>query len=134
MKNNKFKNFKKSDFEANYPFIEKVIIRIDGEESLNKFKKDVLDDMTKHEFRVFDKIRLFGKEKDQKIKINCKKDKFKQFKNLICDADMKKLDHIEIVMVDGIAQELDNEDAVVIAKMIKRICKKYNALVKCKII
>jgi hypothetical protein len=48
------------------------------------------------------------------------------------DADITKLAYVDIVMVDGIAQELDDEDAVVIAKMIKRLCKKYDALVKCK--
>ena len=130
--NNKFKNFKKSDFESNYPFIEKVIIRIDNQDSLKQFKEDVLEDMSKGEFQVFDKIKLVGKDENQQIKVNCKKTKFKKFKALMKDADTTKLDHVDIIMVDGIAQELDDDDAVIIAKMIKRLCKKYDALVKCK--
>lgn len=131
-KNNQFKKFKKADFESNYPFIEKVIIRIDSEDKLKQFKEDVLEDMSKGEFQVFDKIKLCGKEGVQVYKVNCKKTKFKKFKALMKDADITKLAYVDIVMVDGIAQELDDEDAVVIAKMIKRICKKYDALVKCK--
>ena len=131
-KNNQFKKFKKNDFESNYPFIEKVIIRIDSEDKLKQFKEDVLEDMSKGEFQVFDKIKLCGKEDSQVCKVNCKKTKFKKFKALMKDADITKLAYVDIVMVDGIAQELDDDDAVVIAKMIKRICKKYDALVKCK--
>ena len=132
MKNNNFRKFKKADFESNYPFIDKVIIRIDNEDSLKQFKDDVLEDMSKGEFQVFDKIKLIGKDNNQEIKVNCKKTKFKKFKALLKDADMTKLAYVDIIMVDGIAQELDDDDAAVIAKMIKRICKKYDALVKCK--
>ena len=129
---NGFKKFKKADYEMNYPFVEKIIIRIDTQENLEKFKKDVIDDMSKKDFRVFDKIKLMGLEATQQCIIKCKKEKFKNFKQLVKDADMKKLDHIDIIMVDGISQELDDDDAVLIAKMVKRIAKKYNALVKCK--
>lgn len=132
MKNNNFRKFKKSDFESNYPFIEKVIIRIDNVDSLKQFREDVLEDMSKGEFQVYDKIKLVGKDENQEVKVNCKKTKFKKFKALIKDADMTKLNHIDIVMVDGITQELDDDDAAVIAKMIKRLSKKYDALVKCK--
>ena len=100
--------------------------------ALKQFKEDVLEDMSKGEFQVFDKIKLCGKEDSQVCKVNCKKTKFKKFKALMKDADITKLAYVDIVMVDGIAQELDDDDAVVIAKMIKRICKKYDALVKCK--
>lgn len=129
---NEFKKFKKVDFEMNYPFIDKVIIRIDSEKSKDLFKEDVLDEMSKSEFRLFDKIKLVGTEATQQCTVKCKKEKFKNFKSLMKEADMKKLDHIDIIMVDGIAQELDDEDAALIAKMIKRISKKYDALVKCK--
>ena len=45
-----FKKFKKGDFVSNCVFIDKVIIRIDKLESMNKFRTTILEDMTKKEW------------------------------------------------------------------------------------
>lgn len=127
----KFVKFKKRDFIDNVNFLKKVVISFDGEENMKKFKEDVVEDMKKKEFRIFDKITLFGKEGETFI-TKPKKEKFKDFKESISEADFKKVDHIEIEMLKNMVSELDMDDIEFVAKMIKRICKKYNGLVKYK--
>ena len=89
--------------------------------------------MRKKEFRIFDKITLFGKEGETFI-TKPKKEKFKDFKESISEADFKKVDHIEIEMLKNMVSDLDIDDIEFVAKIIKRICKKYNGLVKYKTI
>ena len=127
----KFVKFKKREFIDNVNFLKKVVISFDGEENMEKFKEDVVEDMKKKEFRIFDKITLFGKEGETFI-TKPKKEKFKDFKESISEADFKKVDHIEIEMLKNMVSELDMDDIEFVAKMIKRLCKKYNALVKYK--
>ena len=127
----KFVKFKKREFIDNVNFLKKVIITFDGEENMEKFKEDVVEDMTKKEFRIFDKITLFGKEGETFI-TKPKKEKFKDFKESISEADFKKVDHIEIEMLKNMVCDLDIDDIEFVAKIIKRICKKYNGLVKYK--
>ena len=127
----KFVKFKKREFIDNVNFLKKVIISFDGEENMEKFKEDVVEDMKKKEFRIFDKITLFGKEGETFI-TKPKKEKFKDFKESISEADFKKVDHIEIEMLKNMVSDLDMDDIEFVAKIIKRICKKYNGLVKYK--
>ena len=127
----KFVKFKKREFIDNVNFIKKVIISFDGEENMEKFKEDVVEDMRKKDFRIFDKITLFGKEGETFI-TKPKKEKFKDFKESISEADFKKVDHIEIEMLKNMVSDLDIDDIEFVAKIIKRICKKYNGLVKYK--
>lgn len=127
----KFVKFKKNDFADKANFLKKLVIAFDGEENLTKFKEDVLDDMSKKEFRIFDKIIIFGKEGESFI-VKPKKDKFKEFKKTISEADMKKVDHVEIHLLKNVAPDLDCDDIQVLTKIIKKICKKYNGLVKYK--
>lgn len=127
----KFVKFKKREFIDNVNFLKKVIITFDGEENMEKFKEDVVEDMKKKEFRIFDKITLFGKEGETFI-TKPKKEKFKDFKESISEADFKKVDHIEIEMLKNMVSDLDMDDIEFVAKIIKRICKKYNGLVKYK--
>ena len=127
----KFVKFKKRDFIDNANFLKKVVITFDGEENMEKFKEDVVEDMKKKEFRIFDKITLFGKEGETFI-TKPKKEKFKDFKESISEADFKKVDHIEIEMLKNMVSDLDMDDSEFVAKIIKRICKKYNGLVKYK--
>ena len=127
----KFVKFKKREFIDNANFLKKVVISFDGEENMEKFKEDVVEDMTKKEFRIFDKITLFGKEGETFI-TKPKKEKFKDFKESISEADFKKVDHIEIEMLKNMVSDLDMDDIEFVAKIIKRICKKYNGLVKYK--
>ena len=127
----KFVKFKKREFIDNVNFLKKVIITFDGEENMEKFKEDVVEDMKKKEFRIFDKITLFGKEGETFI-TKPKKEKFKDFKESISEADFKKVDHIEIEMLKNMVSDLDIDDIEFVAKIIKRICKKYNGLVKYK--
>ena len=127
----KFVKFKKREFIDNVNFLKKVIISFDGEENMEKFKEDVVEDMKKKEFRIFDKITLFGKEGETFI-TKPKKEKFKDFKESISEADFKKVDHIEIEMLKNMVSDLDMDDIEFVAKIIKRICKKYNGLVKHK--
>ena len=125
----KFVKFKKREFIDNVNFLKKVVISFDGEENMEKFKEDVVEDMKKKEFRIFDKITLFGKEGETFI-TKPKKEKFKDFKESISEADFKKVDHIEIEMLKNMVSDLDMDDIEFVAKIIKRICKKYNGLVK----
>ena len=127
----KFVKFKKREFIDNVNFLKKVIISFDGDENMEKFKEDVVEDMTKKEFRIFDKITLFGKEGETFI-TKPKKEKFKDFKESISEADFKKVDRIEIEMLKNMVSDLDMDDIEFVAKIIKRICKKYNGLVKYK--
>ena len=127
----KFVKFKKREFIDNANFLKKVVITFDGEENMEKFKEDVVEDMKKKEFRIFDKITLFGKEGETFI-TKPKKEKFKDFKESISEADFKKVDHIEIEMLKNMVSDLDMDDSEFVAKIIKRICKKYNGLVKYK--
>ena len=127
----KFVKFKKREFIDNVNFLKKVVITFDGEENMEKFKEDVVEDMKKKEFRIFDKITLFGKEGETFI-TKPKKEKFKDFKESISEADFKKVDHIEIEMLKNMVSELDIDDIEFVAKIIKRLCKKYNGLVKYK--
>ena len=127
----KFVKFKKREFIDNVNFLKKVVISCDGEENMEKFKEDVVEDMRKKEFRIFDKITLFGKEGETFI-TKPKKEKFKDFKESISEADFKKVDHIEIEMLKNMVSDLDIDDIEFVAKIIKRICKKYNGLVKYK--
>ena len=127
----KFVKFKKREFIDNVNFLKKVIITFDGEENMEKFKEDVVEDMRKKDFRIFDKITLFGKEGETFI-TKPKKEKFKDFKESISEADFKKVDHIEIEMLKNMVSDLDMDDIEFVAKIIKRICKKYNGLVKYK--
>ena len=127
----KFVKFKKREFIDNVNFLKKVVISCDGEENMEKFKEDVVEDMTKKEFRIFDKITLFGKEGETFI-TKPKKEKFKDFKESISEADFKKVDHIEIEMLKNMVSDLDIDDIEFVAKIIKRLCKKYNGLVKYK--
>ena len=127
----KFVKFKKREFIDNVNFLKKVVISFDGEENMEKFKEDVVEDMTKKEFRIFDKITLFGKEGETFI-TKPKKEKFKDFKESISEADFKKVDHIEIEMLKNMVSDLDMDDIEFVAKIIKRLCKKYNCLVKYK--
>ena len=127
----KFVKFKKREFIDNVNFLKKVVISFDGEENMEKFKEDVVEDMKKKEFRIFDKITIFGKEGETFI-TKPKKEKFKDFKESISEADFKKVDHIEIEMLKNMASDLDMDDIEFVAKIIKRICKKYNGLVKYK--
>ena len=127
----KFVKFKKRDFIDNVNFLKKVVISFDGEENMKKFKEDVVEDMKKKEFRIFDKITLFGKEGETFI-TKPKKEKFKDFKESISEADFKKVDHIEIEMLKNMVSDLDMDDIEFVAKIIKRLCKKYNGLVKYK--
>lgn len=127
----KFVKFKKREFIDNANFLKKVVITFDGEENMEKFKEDVVEDMKKKEFRIFDKITLFGKEGEIFI-TKPKKEKFKDFKESISEADFKKVDHIEIEMLKNMASDLDMDDIEFVAKIIKRLCKKYNGLVKYK--
>ena len=127
----KFVKFKKREFIDNVNFLKKVVITFDGEENMEKFKEDVVEDMKKKEFRIFDKITLFGKEGETFI-TKPKKEKFKDFKESISEADFKKVDHIEIEMLKNMVSDLDMDDIEFVAKIIKRICKKYNGLVKYK--
>ena len=127
----KFVKFKKREFIDNVNFLKKVVISFDGEENMEKFKEDVVEDMTKKEFRIFDKITLFGKEGETFI-TKPKKEKFKDFKESISEADFKKVDRIEIEMLKNMVSDLDIDDIEFVAKIIKRICKKYNGLVKYK--
>ena len=127
----KFVKFKKRDFIDNVNFLKKVVISFDGEDNMKKFKEDVVEDMKKKEFRIFDKITLYGKEGETFI-TKPKKEKFKDFKESISEADFKKVDHIEIEMLKNMVSELDMDDIEFVAKMIKRICKKYNGLIKYK--
>ena len=129
----KFVKFKKREFIDNVNFLKKVVISFDGEENMENFKEDVVEDMTKKEFRIFDKITLFGKEGETFI-TKPKKEKFKDFKESISEADFKKVDHIEIEMLKNMVSDLDIDDIEFVAKIIKRICKKYNGLVKYKTI
>ena len=129
----KFVKFKKREFIDNVNFLKKVVITFDGEENMEKFKEDVVEDMKKKEFRIFDKITLFGKEGETFI-TKPKKEKFKDFKESISEADFKKVDHIEIEMLKNMVSDLDMDDIEFVAKIIKRICKKYNGLVKYKTI
>ena len=129
----KFVKFKKREFIDNVNFLKKVVISFDGEENMEKFKEDVVEDMKKKEFRIFDKITLFGKEGETFI-TKPKKEKFKDFKESISEADFKKVDHIEIEMLKNMVSDLDMDDIEFVAKIIKRICKKYNGLVKYKTI
>ena len=127
----KFVKFKKREFIDNANFLKKVVISFDGEENMEKFKEDVVEDMKKKEFRIFDKITLFGKEGETFI-TKPKKEKFKDFKESISEADFKKVDHIEIEMLKNMASDLDMDDIEFVAKIIMRLCKKYNGLVKYK--
>ena len=127
----KFVKFKKREFIDNVNFLKKVVISFDGEDNMKKFKEDVVEDMKKKEFRIFDKITLFGKEGETFI-TKPKKEKFKDFKESISEADFKKVDHIEIEMLKNMVSDLDIDDIEFVAKIIKRICKKYNGLVKYK--
>ena len=127
----KFVKFKKREFIDNANFLKKVVITFDGEENMEKFKEDVVEDMKKKEFRIFDKITLFGKEGETFI-TKPKKEKFKDFKESISEADFKKVDRIEIEMLKNMVSDLDIDDIEFVAKIIKRICKKYNGLVKYK--
>ena len=127
----KFVKFKKREFIDNANFLKKVVITFDGEENMEKFKEDVVEDMKKKEFRIFDKITLFGKAGEAFI-TKPKKDKFKDFKSSLSEADVKKVDHIEIELLKNMAPELDLDDLEFVSKIIKRLCKKYNALVKYK--
>ena len=129
----KFVKFKKREFIDNVNFLKKVVITFDGEENMEKFKEDVVEDMKKKEFRIFDKITLFGKEGETFI-TKPKKEKFKDFKESISEADFKKVDHIEIEMLKNMVSDLDMDDIEFVAKIIKRICKKCNGLVKYKTI
>ena len=127
----KFVKFKKREFIDNANFLQKVVITFDGEENMEKFKEDVVENMKKKEFRIFDKITLFGKEGETFI-TKPKKEKFKDFKESISEADFKKVDRIEIEMLKNMVSDLDIDDIEFVAKIIKRICKKYNGLVKYK--
>ena len=129
----KFVKFKKREFIDNANFLKKVVITFDGEENMEKFKEDVVEDMKKKEFRIFDKITLFGKEGETFI-TKPKKEKFKDFKESISEADFKKVDHIEIEMLKNMVSDLDMDDIEFVAKIIKRLCKKYHGLVKYKTI
>ena len=127
----KFVKFKKRDFMDKVKFLRKVVISFEGEDNIKNFKEDVVDEMKKKEFRIFDKITLFGKEGEAFI-TKPKKDKFKDFKSSLSEADVKKVDHIEIELLKNMAPELDLDDLEFVSKIIKRLCKKYNALVKYK--
>lgn len=127
----KFVKFKKRDFMDKANFLKKVVISFEGEDNIKNFKEDVVDEMKKKEFRIFDKITLFGKEGEAFI-TKPKKDKFKDFKSSLSEADVKKVDHIEIELLKNMAPELDLDDLEFVSKIIKRLCKKYNALVKYK--
>ena len=105
----KFVKFKKREFIDNANFLKKVVITFDGEENMEKFKEDVVEDMKKKEFRIFDKITLFGKEGETLI-TKPKKEKFKDFKESISEADFKKVDHIEIEMLKNMVSDLDMDD------------------------
>ena len=129
----KFVKFKKREFIDNANFLKKVVITFDGEENMEKFKEDVVEDMKKKEFRIFDKITLFGKEGETFI-TKPKKEKFKDFKESISEADFKKVDRIEIEMLKNMVSDLDIDDIEFVAKLIKRLYKKYNGLVKYKTI
>lgn len=129
-----FRKFKKSEFLNNYMFIQKVIIRIDDQKMIQKFKDTVLEDMTKKEFTIYDKIILVSNtEQKEFCEFKCKKTKFKKFKEVLKEADMKNVGYIDIIMVSGgMCQELDEDDAEVVSKIIKKTCKRYDALVKMK--
>lgn len=129
---NKFMKFKKGDFISNCLFLDKVIIRIDKIEMLEKFKKTILEDMTKKEYEIYDKIRVVGKDENQILQFKCKKDKFKKCKEVMKDAKMTNVAYIDIIMVDGICQDLDEDDIILVSKIIKKTSKRYDALVKMK--
>ena len=48
------------------------------------------------------------------------------------DAKMENVSYIDIIMVDGICQDLDEDDAELVGKIIKKTSKRYDALVKMK--
>ena len=127
-----FKKFKKGDFISNCVFLDKVVIRIDKPEMLEKFRKTVLEDMTKKEFRLYDKIKIVGKDENQILQFKCKKTKLKRVKDTLKDAKMSNVSYIDIVIVDGICQDLDEDDAELVGKIIKKTAKRYDALVKMK--
>lgn len=127
-----FKKFKKGDFISNCVFLDKVIIRIDKPEMLEKFRKTVLEDMTKKEFKLYDKIKIVGKDENQILQFKCKKTKLKKVKETLEEAKMSNVSYVDIVMVDGICQDLDEDDAELVAKIIKKTSKRFDALVKMK--
>lgn len=132
MAKDNFKKFKKGDFVSNCVFLDKVIIRIDKAEMLEKFRKTVLEDMSKKEFRLYDKIKIVGKDENQMIQFKCKKTKLKKVKETLQDAKMSNVAYVDITMVDGICQDLDEDDAELVAKIIKKTSKRFDALVKMK--
>lgn len=127
-----FKKFKKGDFISNCVFLDKVVIRVDKPEMLEKFRKTILEDMTKKEFRLYDKIKIVGKDENQILQFKCKKTKLKKVKETLSDAKMSNVSYVDIVMVDGICQDLDEDDAELVAKIIKKTSKRFDALVKMK--
>lgn len=129
---NKFAKFKKGDFINNCVFLDKIIIRIDKQDMLEKFQKTILEDMTKKEFKLYDKIKIVGNDENQMIQFKCKKDKFKKVKETFKEAKMGNVSYIDIIMVDGLCQDLDEDDAEFVAKIIKKTSKRYDALVKMK--
>ena len=132
MAKDNFKKFKKGDFVSNCVFLDKVIIRIDKPEMLEKFRKTIMEDMTKKEFRLYDKIKIVGKDENQILQFKCKKTKLKKVKETLDDAKMSNVSYVDIVMVDGICQDLDEDDAELVAKIIKKTSKRFDALVKMK--
>lgn len=132
MAKDNFKKFKKGDFVSNCVFLDKVIIRIDKQEMLEKFRKTILEDMSKKEFRLYDKIKIVGKDENQILQFKCKKTKLKKVKETLEDAKMSNVSYVDIIMVDGICQDLDEDDAELVGKIIKKTSKRYDALVKMK--
>ena len=55
---------------------------------------------------------------NEKRKVRSPKEKFKDFKESISEADFKKVDHIEIEMLKNMVSDLDMDDIEFVAKII----------------
>ena len=73
-----------------------------------------------------------GKDENQILQFKCKKTKLKKVKETLEDAKMSNVSYVDIVMVDGICQDLDEDDAELVGKIIKKTSKRFDALVKMK--
>ena len=120
-----YTKFKKGDFIEEAFTTKSIQMKIFDSKSITKFVKDVNEKFNKTDYKSMDKIKIKG-EKDV-FTIQTKEMKFKEFKEIMKEANPKNIKQIQITFFNNILQELDEDDLSVIAKVLKKNCERYNA-------
>lgn len=120
-----YTKFKKGDFVDEAFTTKSIQMRINDSKSIVKFTKDVVEKFKKTDYKSMDKIKIKG-EKDT-LTVDTKEMKFKDFKEIMKEANPKNIKQIQITFFNNMLQDLDEDDLMIIAKVLKKNCDRYNA-------